>query len=356
MLAYYVLLVGWAGLAVVLDAGSEGSSQKARNAFVYIAAATLFLLMSLRSTTVGTDLEGYRWQYDTQFLRPEEPGYSLLIVLCRQMGLSFQQFLAVVSLIIVAAVSALIRELAMAPFLSFFLHVTLGFFAMSLSGLRQSLAVAVCILAFLALNRLRWIASLVLTAVACSFHNSAFVFFLTPLFFRLRPTRRASLVLMIIPMVVLLLQAYVKIPSNLLPIDRYNSYLDEAQVSPNPLSILVAGAIAMVCILFWQPTELVSTTSVRVSERTMSVLIVMSLCNFLVMAMSTKLLIFTRFSYYFLPYIAILIPNVITTAKHVWMRAIGPLVTLSIAAAQFAITTPGGVLGIGRYAFFWEGK
>jgi len=354
MTVYYLLLLGWALLAVVIDASSERGGRSARAAFIYSAAASLFLLMSLRATTVGTDLGGYRWQYETQYLRPAEPGYSLLMVICKSLGLDFQQFLAVVSLIIVFAVTALVRQLAVSPFLSFFLHVTLGFFAMSLSGLRQSLAVAFTILAFLALVKSRWILFLALTLIACSFHNSAVVFFPVLLLSRISLSKRTLGLLMTLPGVFLIGRQFIKLPLNSLPIDRYNTYLDSVQVAPNPLAIMVAGGIALVCIIVWAPENSIATSDGLVSDRTMSLMVAMSIGNFFVVAMSTEVLIVSRLSYYFLPYIAILIPNVIKAARPSWVRAMGPLATIAVAGAQFLITIPGGVLGIGHYAFFWE--
>lgn len=354
MTAYYLLLLGWALVAVIIDAGSKRGARSGRAAFIYVAAASLFLLMSLRATTVGTDLGGYRWQYETQYLRPEEPGYSLLMVICRSLGLDFQKFLAVVSLIIVFSVTALIRQLAASPFLSYFLHVTLGFFAMSLSGLRQSLAVAFTILAFLALVKFRWIVFLAMTLIACSFHNSAVVFFPVLLLSRIRLTRRTMGFLMTLPVAFLVAGQFIDFTQISLPMDRYNTYLESVQVAPNPLAIMVAGAIALVCILVWAPANSTDTSDGRVSERTMSLLVAMSLGNFLVMALSTDVLIFSRLSYYFLPYIAILIPNVIQAARPSWVRAMGPITTAAVAGAQFLITVPGGVLGIDHYAFFWE--
>lgn len=353
MTEYLLLILLWAFLAVVADAAFRLGVRGAHEAFTYGAGALLFALMALRATTVGTDVEGYRWQYETRHFRSEELGYSLLVALCNDLGFSFQQFLAVVSLIIVTSLVLLIRQLSSSPLLSFILYMTMGSLAMNMSGLRQSLAVAFTMFAFLAVIGGRHIYFLALTLVAVSFHNSAAVFLIVLLLARLRLTRASVAWIMAAIIAFLVIGHFADPPQVSLPFDRYDDYVTSTQSAPNPLTIIVAAMIPLVSLLLisaksWTADHARSPTSA------MPILLLMSLANFAVVAYSTEIYMSSRLSYYFLPYVAILIPNAIHSSRSLYAREFGPIIALAVGVSQFLIATPGGSLGIDQYAFYWE--
>lgn len=145
----------------------------------------IFLLLALKKDTVGTDIPGYKAQYllsaavdwkDFDFVYFEK-GYILLMKLFSKAGIPFGVFCAAIYGLLCRAYYRFLRRYSEHVILSLMMLVCYQFLVFHISGLRQTLAIAVCIYAFLALDDGRKIRSLLLTGLAVTFHQSALIFF-----------------------------------------------------------------------------------------------------------------------------------------------------------------------------------
>lgn len=148
----------------------------------------LFLLLALKKYTVGIDISGYKDQYELARIMPWsnfdyvyfENGYLLLTKIFSKAGVSFQLFMACTYAALCHAVYLLIRKYSPSAIVSITIFIGYNFLVFSISGVRQTLAMAICTYAFLSCaqySKKGIIAAIILTATAVSIHESAIVFF-----------------------------------------------------------------------------------------------------------------------------------------------------------------------------------
>lgn len=188
----YFLLIGFiAALGLFLP----GPDRKKRILFFGLLA--IFLLLVLKKDTVGIDTAGYRTQYllsakrgwaDFAYVYFEE-GYILAMKLFAKSGLPFRVFAAAIYGLLCSGYYRFLKRYSESPALSLLMLACYQFLVFHTSALRQTLAMAVCLHAFVELDKGRTLRSLALTALAVTFHRSALVFFAVYPFFALKGRR-----------------------------------------------------------------------------------------------------------------------------------------------------------------------
>jgi len=146
----------------------------------------IYLLLALKGD-VGIDIAGYKEQYiisaskawtDIDYVY-FEPGYITLMKLFSKAGISFQWFMICVYTLACAALYLFIRRYSQDPAFSLIIFVCYQFFVFYNSGVRQTIAMSLCIFAFFACERKskkRVILAVLLQSAAVSVHSSAIVF------------------------------------------------------------------------------------------------------------------------------------------------------------------------------------
>ncbi len=170
-------------------------TKKKKTVFLLISFSAIFLLYSLRDSSVGRDLPGYkemyiftasrRWSdYDYVYF---EKGYIFLMKICNSLNFSFQQFLVVVNLIILVPIFIFIGKYSDNPFLSVMIYVCYIFFEFNLTGIRQAIASSIVLIGIMVLikaKRFGIIFYAVIVYIATLFHSGAFIgFFYIPFHF-----------------------------------------------------------------------------------------------------------------------------------------------------------------------------
>lgn len=182
---------------------------KNRNVQVVIVGVQLFLILALRSESLGVDLEQYKLAYEYYarfslidvlssfhlFLRSDlalgsECGYVFINWLFGHFGVSFHSFLVIHSLICVCALCVFIRRYSSVPWMSFAIFIALGFYGSMFCILRQSLAVVFLYMSFFFVEKRKIMFFLATVYVASLFHSVAFLFvpfyWIAPLFVSMR--------------------------------------------------------------------------------------------------------------------------------------------------------------------------
>ena len=169
---------------------------KDRKKFIILVALQLFLILALRSVTLGVDLSNYSAGYEyigklsfeemTSRLGPMgmskliypfdyENGYTIMNWLSSQIGFSFHGFLVICAAINIGTISAFIYKYSKKPWLSFVIFSAFGFYAYSFGIIRQSLALSFVLLSYMCLDKKKYFFAILYFVMAFLCHRSAVV-------------------------------------------------------------------------------------------------------------------------------------------------------------------------------------
>lgn len=357
MAAYYLIMIIWAFLYVITKPNKN--SKQANIAFSIISGFFLFLLMGLRHYSVGNDTGRYLQRFNgilpeinLGLFEYEEWGFYLFNVILSKLKLSNQGYLMITSLVVVVSFMFFYYRYSKNIPLSLFLHLTIGLFTMSMSGIRQTLAIVVSMLAFHFMKKNKFIYFFLAVIIAQSIHNTAIIFL--PVYFirNLKISQKRGVLLLGLTSLILLFRQWlVPIISLLSPdhyLDRYELLSDSFRV--NPMIIVIAAAIPAASILLWKEVEKLDHQEYILFSN----LFFLSCLNLFYNILSLNSNMLGRLSFYFIPYITILIPNIISIIGNKKFRMIAWYLAIILPLIQFTLSTPGGSLRIDQYKFFWQ--
>lgn len=216
--------------------------QRNRKIFSWVAGILLWAILALRDVSVGSDTINYYSRY-VAIQKPEfsllsvagqEWGYDMLQYLCWSVGMSWQVYLAVVSAIIILPVTIFFHKYSTDVWASYFLYITIGLFAINMSAIRQSLAVAMVVMAMVAMFEKKYVRFAIFLLIGSLFHFSA-LFTLLLLFvpFFKYKSKRQLVLLLIIPILARVISNFFFVSIDILMPERYlDSYLGDQVINP----------------------------------------------------------------------------------------------------------------------------
>lgn len=156
-----------------------------RAVFFVVSALIVIMFQGLRSFSVGTDIVRYipgflsigknvSLSFTAKYAN-FEIGYILLNKIIYMLGLRERGFLIVMAIIIQAPIFYTMYKYSESPLLSVFAYFAFGNFLMTFSGLRQSIAMAICFFAYTCIKKKKWIRYYFLIFLAYLFHKSAII-------------------------------------------------------------------------------------------------------------------------------------------------------------------------------------
>lgn len=178
-----------------VSSNSLNFNNKAKKSFVYVFFVALYFLFILRDVSVGRDLQGYLDAYeqadnydwfDHSWIYMES-GYVFLMKLFSHIGISFRGFLMFCYLLIVIPLASYIYQYSKDVPLSIIIYICFQFFVFNMSGLRQSMAMSCCLMAFMnaqKTGKINLIKFIFLVICASLIHRSALIFL--PAYFVMR--------------------------------------------------------------------------------------------------------------------------------------------------------------------------
>lgn len=194
---YYVISALWP-LAMWLlyysttKAGRMEDKQKIKlkNALAVISVLPMFLVFVLRYKYIGADTIGYVRFFEgevrkytfaellnTDIMRVEV-GYRIYVKLISLITENYTVFFLVNGIVIFGTLLHFAKKYTENPFVFFFLFITLGTYSFVETGLRQALAMVICLWALDFLKDKKAIRFILLVILAYCFHHSAMVFIL----------------------------------------------------------------------------------------------------------------------------------------------------------------------------------
>ena len=183
---------------------------------IFITMMTLHfgLLVALRNVSyVGVDMIRYERHYNNVsemsmlqsiFYSNDSWGYYFLNYLFGKLGVSFQIFISLVSMLCVFSFGWYIYKYSKSPIISFFVYLGLGGYTFLFSGIRQSIAMAIILIAVDKFITKKYIKSFFYIIVAFLFHPTAIVVIPCLLLSKIRVTPKiliiyiTSIIIMII--------------------------------------------------------------------------------------------------------------------------------------------------------------
>lgn len=188
-MAIYLILIAIEIVLALFVKVSFSSKAFQERIIAKVGMFLVFLLLALKADTVGIDILGYKSQYELAGLMPWndfsyvyfEKGYLFLTKLFAKLGVSFQLFTILLYAFWCYAVYLLIKKYSSNATLSILVFICYSFLIFSITGLRQTLAMALCLYAFFLCThntRKTTVFAIALTIMAVLVHESAIVFFL----------------------------------------------------------------------------------------------------------------------------------------------------------------------------------
>lgn len=186
MAIYIILIIYILALPFIVDRFTKDEEKK-RNAIAFWGMLAIFLVLALKGD-VGSDISGYCQQYKISANRAWsdvdyvyfESGYITLTKIFSKSGIDFQWFMAFVYALACSSMYLFIKKYSKNPTLSLIIFVCYEFFVFYISGVRQTIAMSLCLLAFMAMKKRKiiwYIIAFLITALATTIHQSAIVFF-----------------------------------------------------------------------------------------------------------------------------------------------------------------------------------
>ena len=309
----------------------------------------LFIIVGLRGPQIGSDTPAYFYEYNAVVSNIEgykevrEPGYLLLEYIFSRFSIPWQLFLVFISAFMAFSLGYYIYKNCINIFLAFFLHMTIGLFLMTLTGIRQSIAISITILV---LDKKNWKYFLGVL-VASSFHYSAFIMFPAYCmnFIKYKNKEQLILFLMLPPFVRIMSPVFTRMMT-LIDLGKYEYYRDSI-ITINPLNEVFYWGILFVV------TILLVTYDNNMSDRDFYNFLgtVISSC---IIELSTIEYMFIRVQFYFMIHYVVLIPNLIQRITEKKYRLLGYWVLFAISIIFLYLNIDGNSMNVEKYLFFWQ--
>lgn len=368
MLPYVLLLLIPAILPLLVyrpsgaisECGKCDLSQKRNKMTLILFFLIFFVLLALRDISVGKDLRTYEiifercrvTSFDNLSQFEWEFGYIVYTKIVSILLSSYRLYLILSALIMLIPIYKLYSVEKKYSYLAILLFVNMPCFLMIFSGLRQAIAISVGIVAYIVLEKRRYILSGILILLAVSFHMSAFVLVLIyPAFFLKIKTKDLIFIVPVIFVIYICRVPIIQFMIRLMPSHYMEFYGD----------IEKTGAVGMM-ILF----VIFSVFSfVILDENSMSnrdyfmrnVLLIATVFQFFVPIHG----LVQRASYYFLIFSPVSILRVVQAPKK-YLKNISNLAVLIMGcffALYFFYTanfSTDNLLDVFPYKFYWSGE
>jgi hypothetical protein len=357
----YLALVGVPAILTLFlgRTNDKLKKQKKQSRILVVFFALYFLLLAMRNSQVGVDLAQYLprfrqiastpWSEIFSRFDTVEPGYVLLNKVISSIWVNEQFFLTVVAAATVVPIAILYCKESEQAFLSISIFLILPMFSMFFSGLRQSLAIALVVPAYYFMREKKLLRFLLTVLLAYTFHTSALVLLLLYPLYHAKITKKALWT--VIPGMAVIYIFNKQIFSFIIRFmgekyaDRY-SRLD----STGAYSMLILFILLAIFAFAIPEEEALDPNTIGLRN-----LLLFSICLQCFAPINS---IAMRMNYYYLLFLPLLIPKIITRCKPKYkqLAALANVIMCLFFICYFywkAITSA-DILRVFDYIPFWE--
>lgn len=345
MILYTITLMYW-GIIWFLTNNIRLTKQGRNLLFIFISAASLILIMGLRDISVGTDIKSYFLIFENSHLfwhnknSGFERGYILLNLFFKNIGISFQLFLAFVSAFFVSSISIMYYAYSKNVFLSFYLNFTMGLFLMSMSGLRQTIAICITIIGVFLLLKNKRLLFVMLTLIAYSFHKSSLVVFIFLLIYKFKLNHKQALIIYFlsisVPLIILRSSVLFDFILSLIENTKYAGYIEWIEHYQRNLKTVLASSVIPLFSIFYFPKHAETTNM----NDTFSLFFLASCFTLSINILALSIPMISRMGYFFLFYNTLLIPNTLESINDRKTKNIFYVAFIAAGFIQMILTFP----------------
>lgn len=353
MIPYYIL-VFLPLLPLAVFSKRETSLSAAQIGMIWFFVLLLTLMM-LRAPTVGRDLDNYQIMFklysklhlSNMHKVSTDKGYVLINMIVGRATKDFQWILVITSILSVVPVALVYVSEVEDLYLTIALYISMSPFLLLFSGIRQSLAIAMGMLAFVCVKRRKPILFAVFVVLAMLFHRSAFMLaIMYPLYYL---KIRKIWLLGIVPflgIVFIFNRQIFSFLSNFVS-DFYSS--DISSTGAYTMLFLFI-AFAVVCFVIPEESELDDTT--------------IGLRNFMLLVVALQLFaplhaLAMRMNYYYIIFVPLLLPKILnrSSVRYGQVAKVAKYVMMGYFLVNFFVfSVSKNSLDTFPYQFFWEYK
>lgn len=192
----YLLLLLFIYIIYFISRFSFHGEEASKRFFLLSSFFAIFLLCVLRDYSVGRDLPTYIDVYERSRSYPfadtswthMEVGYVIFMQLCSYIGLSSRLFICFVYFLMLYPIYNTFRKYSHEALLSVIIYVCFQFLTFDMSGIRQGLAISICLLSlpYIKLSSKKdFVIFVSLLFLAYTFHHSSIIFIIAPFVIRL---------------------------------------------------------------------------------------------------------------------------------------------------------------------------
>lgn len=279
--------------------------------YVVFFTLVLVLVSAIRGDTVGVDTPSYLWSFlrgdymnimRSNLLSETEFGFLLIQKIVATMGLGFRSLLVFCSLLTIVPIGIYILNNSDNPFASFFVYITLDYYFFSMTGLRQSLAIGICILSLRFVKEKKLIWYLVLVLTACTIHKTAAIFL--PVYFlsRLQIKRKHVITILCVGMLLFALKSPIR------SIMRMFARIDYGAMNTGGTGYYLLMVAIVFVFLYLADTDAKRDSSINISLN----MVIIAILLFPILQYNPTAL---RLHYYYSIALIILIPNTISRIR-----------------------------------------
>ena len=317
------------------------------------ALLIIYLLYVLRDYAVGTDTDAYFATYEQMKNVPfkdfdtiyMEKGYQFLMKICILAKMDFRLFLCVGYAIAVVPLYFFITKFSKNVSLSIIFYICYQFLSFSMSGVRQTIALGICILSYLVLeSKIKWKYLWFFLLVTAGFyiHKSALVFIFVPLVRKI-PLNKTSLVSFVVMFLVAF--AFKDKISNFLA--GYTGYAGTFTLGLNYMFVLFLIILSIMAI--WYTNNI----NEKPQNLEMAKWLKMS-CYALLLHTTLYTTVLLRAASLLTIFFILLVPRIIEMFNEKTKKILIPLIHLVLILFFFITTLATNQLEITHYKFFWQ--
>jgi hypothetical protein len=327
----------------------------AQMVLLFLPFLQIYLLLSFKKTSVGTDTKSYIEGFNLIKTTPWELILNLkldnlifnfergFIFLSKSITLitdEFTVYAAIIYAIMIVPLYKVTKRYSRMPFLSLILFITLGFLNFYISGMRQAIAMSLIFLSFNYIVNRKFLKFLLLVMIAALIHKSA-VFFI-PAYFIINITFSAF---------VILLYFFVLFATYLF---RYQIFEIVLRFFYTDVEIVSTGAYTLLLIVIMTfVVGLVTYKQSNYKDPNLKIL-------YNIIAISTILMIFNTISnvglrvanYYYI-FMILFIPNIIASYNHRLVRMTAIVLVIGFTLIYYLRIGVSSLNGT-PYNFFWQ--
>lgn len=376
-----IYLIALFGLMLYGGCANHNLTNKRKKRYIVFSFACLAIISMLRSYNVGRDLQAHYYKtflrvvnmdWNNLFTLGYENGYLVFYKIISMFTGDGQWMIAIHALLVIGITGWFIYRNSDDVVMSTFMFITTNTWFMYMNIMRQAMAVSIVLIALEIWKKKEWkikryILYALIVLLAMQFHSSAFIAFIIPIFDYLPFKRKHIFISTVVMIASFALYNQLFKAVSLLQVGKrdYTEFYSSSGEAINIISLYFVFIYALIFIIgtvslvYYKYKENQSSNLNVTDENGFSNSFILYMVLVLVVCRITglKINIMARMTYYFMPFVYILLPRAIASFRNYSNKKIVKYGIYALMTAAFVWLTyrsAASMYGTVPYQFFWE--